>query len=503
MVDWYVSSTAYAAVPAFIASHAYTVGNIIRPTAAAVGAQYCQRCTTAGTSSTEPAWTNNPSGTTTTGGATFTNVAGNPTYNWSAPIGNLYSLSTGSAGSFGTSAGDRVFVSSDHSEVAGNLTFSSSNSSGAVKFISVNKAGSVPPVSGDITSGATITCSSSNIIIDMPGYMYWQGFIFVQSAASHILFANSGGKAHYYKNCAFSFTTTNASSRLSNNNPVKVTLDNTTVQFGATGQAIASNYALEINWINTPSAIPGSIFPTTLFSYGGNGPSLFTCRGLDLSAITGTLVVTGVAAGGIKMLIEGCKIASGVTRVATPTSNTLGIEETELVNCFDGTKILSERYNASGAVITDRTTYMTGGAADDTGGFALKMVSNTNPDLYAQPLESFWFDVENTLTGAAHTATIQIVGSASLNNTDIHMVLEYCGAVGSSVVSFIDSLPTPLTASAALSASSSTWNSPPGTPVYQYLQVTFTPQTAGRVRAKVMLAKASMTIWVNPQILIA
>ncbi|WP_210253991.1 hypothetical protein, partial [Bradyrhizobium pachyrhizi] len=71
---------------------------------------------------------------------------------------------------------------------------------------------------------------------------------------------------------------------------------------------------------------------------------------------------------------------------------------------------------------------------------------------------------------------------------------------GSSVATITESNANVLTATAALTSSSATWNSPPSTPVYQKLQISFTPQKAGRLRGRVMLGKASTTVWVNPQI---
>lgn len=47
-----------------------------------------------------------------------------------------------------------------------------------------------------------------------------------------------------------------------------------------------------------------------------------------------------------------------------------------------------------------------------------------------------------------------------------------------------------------------TWNNPPTTPVKQHIQVSFTPQQAGRVRGIMRLGKASATVWVNPQIIV-
>src|SRR4029077_14744372 len=111
MADWYVSSAAYAAIAAFVPSAAYTVGNIVKPTAPALKAQWVFRCTTAGTASTEPAWPTTNNSTITTGGATFTNVTGQSTSGWSAAAGDIPTLILTSPRFAG---GDRMFVSSDH-----------------------------------------------------------------------------------------------------------------------------------------------------------------------------------------------------------------------------------------------------------------------------------------------------------------------------------------------------------------------------------------------------
>src|SRR5436190_10011293 len=94
MADWFVSSASYAAVPAWAATTAYTVGQFVRPTAATMAAQYVFRVTTAGTSAgTEPTWPAANNGTVTNGGAVFTNVTGQSTYGWSAAGGSLYAIS--------------------------------------------------------------------------------------------------------------------------------------------------------------------------------------------------------------------------------------------------------------------------------------------------------------------------------------------------------------------------------------------------------------------------
>src|SRR5215472_15473885 len=140
MADWYVSSAAYAAIPVFQASHAYAVGDIIRSTTSTAGQLMPKRCTTAGTSTTEPGWATANNGTSTSGGATFTNVTGQSAYGWSAAAGDVATLCV----SYGNriQIGDRTFISSDHSEVQNAATIYTSNSGqGYSQMISVNRAG--------------------------------------------------------------------------------------------------------------------------------------------------------------------------------------------------------------------------------------------------------------------------------------------------------------------------------------------------------------------------
>ena len=176
----------------------------------------------------------------------------------------------------------------------------------------------------------------------------------------------------------------------------------------------------------------------------------------------------------------------------------------ELINCYDGSAILNESNQPAGAVTTERTITLAGGATDDIGIFSHKLVSGTNIDKFVNLLEGFWLDVEYQTTGSPKTATVEIISSASLNTDEISLLLEYQGTVGSSVASFANTLPaTALTAALPVTTSTATWNSSPATPVRQLLSVAFTPQLAGRVRGQVRLGKASTTVYVNPVITIA
>ena len=508
MADWYASSAAYASVPAFVPSAVYTVGQFVKPTAPVLKAQWVFRCTTAGTASTEPTWTSANNGTNTTGGAVFTNVTGQSTYGWSAAAGDIPTLNPGGFPRY--ASGDRLFVSSDHSE-----TQTTSTSIGAVlaapaftltQMLSVNRAGSVPPVAADLAAGATVTVGTGNLSLVLenyyPVYYYGMSFVYTGSGATSIVFGQSGNKSSWFDNCQLYLNTATAAAKFTNSGGSGIVLNNTTLRFGNAGQTVGLGNPLEISWLNTTSAIAGATLPTILFT-PSNFPQSVTMRGVDISAISGTLVTNGGAGCcGSKYLFDSCRIASGVVRY-----NNTGVVNSrdlvELVNCFDGTSFISESYQPSGAVTTEFTITLTGGATDNVGTFSHKMVSNTNLDKYANPLTGFWMDVNCATTGSAKTATVEIISSTALNNDEISLELEYLGTASSSLASFSTSLPTTvLTTASAVTTSTATWNSSPATPQKQKLQVTFTPRTAGRVRARVRLGKASATVYHDPQVTI-
>jgi hypothetical protein len=395
---WYVSSVAYAAIAQFQISHAYSIGNIIRALAAPPNGQRgTYRCTTAGTSGgSESAYSQNNGATTTQGTAVFTCISGNSTYGWTGAAGDVTTVDNLGGGSGFAASGDTIYLSSDHSEsTTGSLSFFGgfTGTWNATTFlISVNRGGSVPPVAGDITAGALITIAN-NLFIDPNLPLYVNGVTFASTSGS-IGFNNSNNKGAYLKNCALQLNGNSASFLFQPLNPGKITLDNTTVQFANVGQGfVCSGIKLELEWINTPSAIQGATIPTNLFKTGTVG-HLVTCRGVDLSAITTTLVQAQSAnVGGASILFDSCKIASGVTPYSTGFTGQG--DSVELVNCYDGTNTRNERYSSAGKVTTERTITLSGGATDDTGTFSEKFVSNaTGVDKWAFPLEGFQLDCE-------------------------------------------------------------------------------------------------------------
>lgn len=500
MADWYVSSVAWAAIPQFAASTAYTVGQIVRSlTTPAFNQQFAFRCTTAGTSGAEPTWPAINNATVTTGGATFANVSGQSAYGWSAAAGNFWEMTYQNANQR-VNVGDRAFLSSDHVETSASQFYGGGPGGfGGIAVISVNRTGSVPPVAADALSGATIIYNGgSSLNIDPLTNQYWEGITFnLGGTATNFYLCFNGTKSNYFKNCAFVFSTSITNATMSTDNPTRVVMENTTVQFNNVAQRFFAAYPCELIWMG--GSILGTA-PTVLFN-GSNNQCMFivVCRGVDLSAVTNTLVYDAAVNNAfMKVLFDSCRIATGVARLGTATYNSAG-DEVELVNCYDGTRFVSERHTPAGDVTADLVTTMVGGSRDDVGLFSHKMISSSRSDPWSMTLDGFWLDVENTNVGASHTATVELIASAALNNNDIRLVLEYQGTSGSSLATF--SSISALTPTAALPTSTGiTWNSPPSTPVMQHLSVTFTQRTAGRLRACVRLGKPSTTVWYNPQI---
>lgn len=517
MTDWYVSSAAYATYTAFQTTHAYIIGDLMVPSAPAAKAKYVFRCTTAGTSAgSEPSWTaTSDSSTQVTGTATFTNVTGQSTYGWSAAAGDMLTLTN----VVRVGSGDRVFVSSDHSETQSTASHGSGASQtagyGVIEWLCVNRAGSVPPVAADMTTGATAV-SSGTFAIPVPVEIYFYGFTFsVTGSSSLAIGGTSSAKTVYFKNCQLYLNTATAvalAPGATNASMQRAILDNTTLRCSSTSHQIAgrSGANFEVIWTNTASALAGATFPTVLFNPISGGSSLtVTCRGVDLSSVTGTLVVASASAaganiGGSRYLFDSCKIASAVIRY-DPTGILNTNDIVELVNCYDGTHYVTESYSPLGAVTTEFTIYLYSGAADNNSSFSHKMVSNANADKFTAPLCGFWMDAELTATGVSHTLSVDIISSTALNNDEIALYVEYRGTASSSITSFVDSfIATPMTTPAAVtSVTIHPWASRPATPVAQRLSVTFTPQVAGRVRGQVRLGKTSATVYYNPQLRIS
>jgi hypothetical protein len=501
VAQWYVSSVKWAALPQWAASHAYTVGQIIRSLATpAVDNECAYECTVAGTSGTsEPAYSTANNGTVTDGGVTWKNVTGQSSFAWTAPAGSVGTMNASQTIPGRTTNGDQVFIDSAHNETgASAYTFNPyfyRNS--PVNFYSVNAAGAVPPGQADYSPGAQITGSGNMYIngaVNLFG-LYLSAYYFPLSTNQYGAITLKDCKVTFSNITAFNWTGSDTS---------KLRCINTS--FSCTNATFAGpfylNGPMDIEWIDTPNPFFGSEMPNYIFASEGGWFTVLKLKGVNLSAFTGTVVNTNYQ--NMYILLDSCSLNSAVTIAdGLPTNQSNLGAKIDLINCDSAnTNYNNRRVSAFGTITTDTSTLLSSGATDGVTPFSHKMAASAYNSLLdgQDALEGFPLVAMNSTTGTALVATVQIITSSTLGAEDIYLDVDYLGS-GTSCISSKVSTRSVLD-SATLSAGTGTWSNPPGSPKQYALSVSFTPQKAGPIRGIVKLTKPSVTAWYDPELTI-
>lgn len=520
MADWYVGSVQHAAVAQWAASTAYVVGDFVRQLAAVgFGSERVFRCTTAGTSGgAEPSWNLNQAGTTNDNAVVWTEVTGNSAYAWSAPYARLATATS----RVGTAAGDRIFVASDHAETQNtttNSTISFVNSTAAAPnyVLCVDPLGSVPPVSADLRTTAQVIRTGTSIpIVIERGASYIYGVQFICQSQQQVIFRPGTTNEiciHTLEDCLLSKTAATSSSHpvfgdgtLSGQQDaqnVKITLINTPISYGngATRMRLGGAHVI---WKDTPNAIQGTI-PTTLVEdlTSGTVQSTLVMDGLDLTPIaTGTLF--GALSAGHDILVKNCELHANTvvssSMVGGPAGN---IDLFVTGNVAEGNR--QERYNYAGTLTRESTIVRTDGANDGVAAMSWKIVTSANAN-FVSAFECFEMVTFNSATGSPLTATVEILtDGVTLQDDEIwielHSLDDATAPIAASHSTRIaDLLATP----ANVASSAAAWTTTGlGSPVMQKLEVTFTPEIAGLVRARVYIARPSLTVYIDPKLTLA
>lgn len=469
MANWYVSSTGWTAVAPWAASTAYAVGALVRQLATpTVGNERVWRCTTAGTSAaSEPAWTLTKSSTTTSGTAVFTEVTGQETYQapgaWGAPHARL-------ASAFGTSwaaAGDNVYLSHDHAETqATALTIAPTGTSASPNYIAcVTSAGSVPPVSADLRTTATISTTTSATLQISGAHATVYGIIFsCGTGANTQAFTIGSGTGHLtFDSCALrrgatggtsaGFSIGGTNSGASQN---RIVLQNTTLQFGSTGDKIALYSS--VRWRSTAGAITGATLPSALLGTSGAMGEM-AAEGVDLSAIPAGSTIVDAACTARSVALKDCKFAAGVTVAATPNAPS-GCTTHVLRSDSAATNYRDEKYTYAGTQVPETIIVRTGGASNGTTAVSVNLTSTANSK-WVLPFEGLPFVAWNASTSVA-TATVEGIWNAAAlpTNAEVWFDLEYLGSSATPVGSFVSGTKADnLAAGTSLTASTAAWDS--------------------------------------------
>jgi hypothetical protein len=355
--------------------------------------------------------------------------------------------------------------------------------------------GSVPPVSADLRTTATITTTGANAITIGGQHVYFYGITF--SAGTGAVNSNINGigvNFAVFEACALRKlgTTANVSSITFNSSSANVILKNTTVQFGATGDAIAIPGRFE--WYNTASAITGATIPTGgIFNAQTAATALI--EGVDLSALGSGTVISRAFGQNANVILKDCKLGSSVTIATTPTTLR---GATSLIRCDSGdTNYRTEKYDYTGTLTTETTIVRTGGASDGTTPIAWKVITTANSErIY--PFECFPISIWNETVGSAVTVTVECRGAAIPNLDEMWMDVEYLGTSGFPLGNFSTTGHANLLLTGTANTSSSeSWG---GSTSSFKLVATITPQEKGPITVYVKIAKTSSTYYIDPKI---
>ncbi len=403
-------------------------------------------------------------------------------------------------------SGDTFYVAHNHASTTGSANTITGKGSAAspCRVLCVSSAGSVPPVAADLRTTATITTTGNSALTISGGVCLFYGITFncgTGAVAARLVIGGTTDNRHRYVNCAFKKLGTTADSTavtIGSGGRTQVVLENTTLELGAATDAIV--IVGSFTWRGTASGYSGATIPTTgLFSLGSAGSDVFL-EGVDLSALSNTIIRTPAGTTTLRVILKDCKLHASATIAPTPTGINPGVD---VIRSDSGdTNYRSERYQYQGTMTTEIVTVRTGGASDGTTTISWEIVPTTNNDP-DWPFQCYPISIWNDTVGAV-TLTIEgtWAGVAVPTTADVWMDVEYLGTSGFPLGSFAYGGPTTiLSAGVAHSASSETWGAG-GTTKFKMAK-TVTVAEKGPITVYVKYAHTTNTCWIDPKITVS
>lgn len=426
-----------------------------------------------------------------------------------ADNGSTWALAKATLAAAVTAAGvgGTVYMSQVHSElVAAQIVINAGTATSPRKIICVND--SAEPPTATATTGIVATSGSNNIVFN--GFCYVYGVTFRSSDSTfNGAFSFDSVNPWWWRleNCHLEFPGTGAGSQIRvgarslSTNDQLLELVNTTVKFGNATQYFVLKSKLK--WCGGSVDSAGTA-PTSLFAGNSDGNAgVAEIRGVDLSALgSGSYLLDhGSTTNGNLHYFDSCKLGASVG-LSTGTIAGQGGHFIRLTNCDSGdTNYAYALQCYQGDINHEATIVRTGGASDGTTGISRKLATTANSKFYS-PLELgplvAWNESTSSLTVTVHVVTDNV----TLTDAECWIEVEELGTSGYplSVIRSdraADILATPANQSTSTEAWTTTGLT---TPVYQKLNVTFTPAEKGPIKVRVMLAKASTTVYVCPKV---
>lgn len=513
MATWRVNSGASAE---WIPNTAYSLGArvVCRSAYATVARRkYTWECTTAGTShaTTEPTWPDGPAGQTIADGATLV---------WTCRLCNdgdwanatcylAYILSATSP----VAAGDSVYIHNAHSESKNwggtSFLYGSATKTNPILIFCVDKDNA-----DALSIGAILyTIGAYNLYFYNWAYSY--GVQYKSSANIRIGSVTSAGGWVVEANGAFMvFIGTGLPIGFTGGGPASLDVINADIQITAFDGAIGnfSGGGGRFSWKKGKFyAATGTVRNAAAV---GNGSMIMVFEDIDFSELDSysggcSLVNNIVDQGAYDVLFSRCKFPDGnpyAFDIIEGTEVKLWGGRIRVHHCSVGNRYYDflER-TSDGQIENENTIVRTGGANDGTIGQAWKMTSSalTKDSLWGlvSPPIHIWGDY-----AAEKTFTVEGIWDSETNIQDdeIWMELEYPADNTSGLGEVSRVKCAPLGTPADITASTVAWTTTGLTNPNKFkFAVTVTPGKKGPVTAKIVLAKPSTTVYIDPLITVS
>lgn len=482
------------------ANHAYGLGARV-VCRVAYGTQaaraFVYECTSAGTShaTTEPSWPTTVGNTVVDNGATWT-CRSPSDGSWDNASCYLFYVTNHAA-----AAGDTIYIDDGHSEagIGATMTISASTTvASPTKIYCVDKA------SDALSTGAVV--ASGNQELRMNGCAYSYGVNY-SSGSVKMVFGRAvdatwtleGGNT-----TVLTCTSYDGISAYSASYAAFLTLINAKAYIGARG--FDAHYFGLLRWKGGAVDTGGS--GSTCFYRIGSNHATAIFEDVDLSDLgkgaTAAYLFDMDNQTGVSVQFLRCKLPDDAGFVISQDdANYYNSGKVILHHCSSANQTYDFYERSYEGTVEDNTSiYRTGGASDGTTAISCKMVSSSgcvdNLIALESPPITAW-----TSSTTEKTFTIEFVhdSATALQNDEIWMELEYpannTDGLGAIAKSKCAVLGTP----ADTADSSETWTTTGLTnPNTRKLSVTVTPGKAGPICARVYLAKASTTVYIDPMI---
>lgn len=406
------------------------------------------------------------------------------------------------------SAGDTIYVSHVHAETqATAMTITLPGTVASPNYVICVNDAAEPPTA--VAATATVSTTGANVI-DVKGHGYVYGIIFSAgsstSSASIRLTQGDTRSNQFYENCQFILNNSSASSTISAppGGSSKITMKNCGYKFGGTSQALNG---VGKTFIDGGSLLSGGTSPTYLIADNYGAGRVLEISGLDLSNAAAGIDIFRGSTGSDQMraVLRNIRLPGSWSGTLFSTAPTVEGSRCEMYNSDSSdTNYRIWIEDAYGALTQETTLVRTGGATDGTTPLAWKIATTTRCNTASGLFQSAEIVRWNETTGSAITATVEFLHDSTTNAKDNEIWLEvmYLGTSGVPLGTWTSDRAADILATAAdQTDSSATWTTTGMTnPNTQKLSVSFTPQEKGFIHARVVVAKASWTVYVDPKI---